>query len=246
MQSLIPSFPNPAPPGYILVLLVSCYTPYLILATILFLILGIVLWKPLPIQLPLWLQLLISILGAVLFFSGLVLYIWGRRVLGESFNVSTGFGVRLTQAHRLVTNGPFAYVRHPMYIGVILACWGGLLLYRTWTMLFLSIVMLGLVVRARKEEQALAQVYGRQWELYQRHIPAWFPNLGEIFHRSAKKHPHGDQKPVTPPPPALGEFSSTPLLIFLLAFYTCSTDFSGRLALTPLACRPGWFRVIVV
>jgi len=165
-------------------------TPYLILATILFITLGIVLWKPLPFQLPLLLKLFVSILGVIVFFSGLVLYIWGRRTLGESFNVSTGFGVRLTQAHRLVTNGPFAYVRHPMYIGVILACWGGLLLYRTWTMLFLSIIMLGLVFRARVEEQALAQVYGRQWELYQRHVPAWFPYLGDILRRSAKKHPH--------------------------------------------------------
>jgi len=163
-------------------------TPYLILATILFLALGYILWKPLPIQLPLLLQLFISILGAVLFFSGLVLYIWGRRSLGESFNVSTGFGVRLNQAHRLVTNGPFAYVRHPMYIGVILACWGGLLLYRTWTMLWLSVIMLGLVFRARREEQALSQVYGRQWEMYQRYVPAWFPRLDRLLGRSPTHH----------------------------------------------------------
>jgi protein-S-isoprenylcysteine O-methyltransferase Ste14 len=41
--------------------------------------------------------------------------------------------------------------------------------------------MLGLIIRARKEEQALAQVFGRQWEMYQKHVPGWFPRLESLL-----------------------------------------------------------------
>ncbi|OGO66171.1 MAG: hypothetical protein A2030_01925 [Chloroflexi bacterium RBG_19FT_COMBO_50_10] len=150
---------------------------YLVIATLLFLVLGYILWKPLPIQLHWLVQLVISLLGAMIFFTSLVLYLWGLRTLGESFNASSGLGVRLQQAHRLVIHGPYAYVRHPMYLAVILAGWGGLLLYRTWTMLFFAILMLGLIVRARKEEQALAQVFGAGWEKYLHLVPGWIPRM---------------------------------------------------------------------
>jgi protein-S-isoprenylcysteine O-methyltransferase Ste14 len=152
-------------------------TRYLLIATLLFLFLGFIFWRPLPLQVPWLLQLFISLVGAVIFISSLVLYIWGLRTLDENFNASSGFGVRLQQAHQLVTHGPYAYVRHPMYLAVILVGWGGLLLYRTWTMLLFAVLMLGLIFRARKEEQALAQVFGRQWEAYARQVPGWIPRL---------------------------------------------------------------------
>jgi protein-S-isoprenylcysteine O-methyltransferase Ste14 len=163
-------------------------TRYLVIATLVFLFFGYILWRPIPLQLPWLLQLTISILGAGVFLFSLVLYLWGLRTLGENFNVSSGLGVRLHQAHQLVTQGPYAYIRHPMYLAVILACWSGLFLYRTWTMLVLAVIMLGLIVRAHKEEQALAQVFGRQWELYKKHVPGWFPRL-EILDRKKPRTP---------------------------------------------------------
>lgn len=166
-------------------------TRYLLVASLLFLVLGVVLWKPLPIRMHWLLQLGVSVLGALLYFPSLGLYLWGLFTLGESFNASSGFGVRLQRAHQLITHGPFAYMRHPMYLGVILVGWGGLLLYRTWTMLIFAVIMLGLIVRARREEEALQEVFGRQYELYRKYVPAWFPHFGDVarsskFERSKK------------------------------------------------------------
>lgn len=158
-------------------------TRYLLVATLLFIILGVLLWRPLPLHLPWLLQLLLAILGAVIFIASLAFYLWGLRTLGVNFNASSGFGVRLHQSHRLVTSGPYAYIRHPMYLSVILAGWGGLLLYRTWMMLIFAVIMLGLIVRARKEEAALAQAFGAEWETYQRQVSAWFPNLNNLFRK---------------------------------------------------------------
>ncbi len=150
---------------------------YLIFATIIFIFLGTIFWKPLPIQLPWMLRLVTLVVGAVVFLPSLALYIWGLRTLGKNFNASSGFGVRLHQDHELITLGPYATIRHPMYLAVILAMWGALLMYLTWTMLVLAVMMLGLIYRAHKEDQALTQEFGEEWLAYKDRIPGWFPRL---------------------------------------------------------------------
>jgi protein-S-isoprenylcysteine O-methyltransferase Ste14 len=159
---------------------------YIAAASLVFFALGVFLWKPIDLYLPWGLSLIVSILGSLVFLLGLGLYLWGLFTLGQSFNASSGFGVRLQRSHQLVTRGPYAYIRHPMYAGVIAAMWGGLLLYRTWTMLLFAVMMFGLVVRADREDQALGEVFGRQYELYRRHIPAWMPHLHELLWRTKK------------------------------------------------------------
>ena len=133
------------------------------------------LWRPLPVALAPALQALALALGAVLYFPGLGLALWGRLALGEMYNVSMAVGVQLHAGHRLVAAGPYAIVRHPMYAGIILAAWGGLLLYRTWTCVFVAFVFLGLFVRAHREEQALAAEFGPEWDAYCRRVPGWVP-----------------------------------------------------------------------
>jgi len=148
---------------------------YLIIATLLFVLLAYILWKPLPFQLSWMVRFILLFLGAGIFFPSLGLYLWGLRTLGVNFNASSGFGVRLQQVHQLITRGPYAYIRHPMYMAVILAGWGGLLLYRTWTMLLFGVIMLGLIYRAHKEEEALTQAFGEEWEAYKQQVPGWIP-----------------------------------------------------------------------
>jgi protein-S-isoprenylcysteine O-methyltransferase Ste14 len=153
-------------------------TRYLVAAMAIFVLAGFFLWTPLPFEPPWLLHLALISLGAFLLFPSLGLYIWGLVSLGENFNASTGFGVRLVRSHRLVTSGPYACIRHPMYLAVILAGWAGLMLYLTWSMLVFAVMMLGLVVRARREEQALAQEFGQAWQEYCNAVPGWLPHLG--------------------------------------------------------------------
>ncbi len=157
---------------------------YLAIATLLFVLLAYILWKPLPFQLLWWVRLILSLLGEGIFFLSLGLYLWGLLTLGVNFNASSGFGVRLHQAHQLMTRGPYIYIRHPMYVGVILAFWGGLLLYRTWTMLVFAVIMLGLIYRAHKEEEALTQAFGEEWETYKQHVPGWIPRFDRMFRKN--------------------------------------------------------------
>jgi protein-S-isoprenylcysteine O-methyltransferase Ste14 len=151
--------------------------PVLLVATILFFGAGALLWRPLPLEAPPWLRLILLVVGGLPLFGGLVLYLWGLRTLGKMFAPSSGFGVRLHASHRLVTAGPYAYVRHPMYLAVISAGIGSLFLYRTWATLCFAVIMFGLVVRARREEKVLAQELGLEWTVYASRVPAWFPRL---------------------------------------------------------------------
>jgi protein-S-isoprenylcysteine O-methyltransferase Ste14 len=91
------------------------------------------------------------------------------------FAGSSGFGIRMAENPRLITNGPYRFVRHPMYLAVILVEFGGLLIYRNWAVLIFAVMMFGLLRRARREEQALAELLGEQWLDYTRRVPAWLP-----------------------------------------------------------------------
>lgn len=135
------------------------------------------LWRPLPLALSAQARTVTLALGALLLFPGLALVLWGRFTLGEMYYVSSSMGAQLYADHRLITYGPFAFVRHPMYVGILLASAGGLLIYRTWTLVFTTVAFLGLALRARREEQALAAEFGEQWEAYRQQVPAWIPRI---------------------------------------------------------------------
>ena len=64
-----------------------------------------------------------------------------------------------------------------MYLGLQMAAVGGLLIYWTWTLAFVTVNFLALVVSARREEEALAAEFGEQWEVYCHQVPAWMPRL---------------------------------------------------------------------
>ncbi len=133
------------------------------------------LWRPIRDGLSAPIRLVALILGSLLYFPGLALMVWGRLAMGEMHNVSTSVAVQLYADHRLVTSGPLAWMRHPMYVGGILAELGALLLYRTWATLLMATNIPVLIRRARIEEVALATRFGEQWEEYRRRVPMWVP-----------------------------------------------------------------------
>lgn len=95
----------------------------------------------------------------------------------SQFAVSGVFGAELYKSHKLVTNGPFALIRHPLYVGIILTAIGALFIFRTWAMVLfmpMSLVVLG---RAEREEKLLALEFGDKWKFYVSKTPKWIPKL---------------------------------------------------------------------
>jgi protein-S-isoprenylcysteine O-methyltransferase Ste14 len=134
----------------------------------------IFLWIPLP-AIPF--SNAVALLGALLCFPGLAFVLWGRLALGNMYFVSTGFGAQLFAGHRLITSGPYAIVRHPMYFGIIVAALSSLMLYQTWTTVFLIVLVLIVVRRALREEDVLAKTFGAEWDEYRRRVPMILPRI---------------------------------------------------------------------
>ena len=118
-----------------------------------------------------------SLLGALFYFPGTTLYLWAFVHLGEQFGVSSLLGAGLYRDHRLITSGPFARLRHPMYAGVLLAALGALLIFRTWAMVFFAPMSLVVLARAEREEALLTQEFGRAWQAYAARVSKWFPRF---------------------------------------------------------------------
>jgi protein-S-isoprenylcysteine O-methyltransferase Ste14 len=71
--------------------------------------------------------------------------------------------------HKLVTDGPYRYVRHPRYLGIIVFFVGISLVYRSWlALIFVTLLVVAILWRIRKEEQLLHRVFGIEWESYVR------------------------------------------------------------------------------
>ena len=134
-------------------------------------------WILLPIMVSQPNRIWMLAVGSLLYFPGMCLVLWGRLTLGKNYFVSTGFGAQLFADHNLVTSGPYAIIRHPMYFGLFLAALGSVLIYLTWTTLLFVIFTPLTIVRAHREETALAIEFGEQWKEYSRCVPAFIPRL---------------------------------------------------------------------
>jgi protein-S-isoprenylcysteine O-methyltransferase Ste14 len=80
---------------------------------------------------------------------------------------------------RLVIQGPYRFVRNPMYIGAGLALAGAALFYESWPLLgyaglFFLITHLFVVVY---EEPTLRRTFGPEYEAYCRQIRRWWPSV---------------------------------------------------------------------
>lgn len=135
------------------------------------------LWRPLPLRLRPGQRLTLLLVSLPVYLIGFAGIIAGRVSLGESYRVSSSVGLRLAPGHRLVVSGPYAIVRHPMYVGLILAAVGALLLYRTWATVFFVAQLPTVIARARLEDQALAAEFGTAWSAYRERVPGWVPRL---------------------------------------------------------------------
>ncbi len=103
-------------------------------------------------------------LGIVLMVAGIVIRQWSILTLGRFFTID----VRVAPDQTVVDRGPYRWVRHPSYTGLILFFAGfGLALGNWGSLIVLAVVpTAGLVVRIRSEERALLTSLGDDYRRY--------------------------------------------------------------------------------
>ncbi len=97
------------------------------------------------------------------------------RTLGKEWSLTA----RLIDEHRLVTEGAYKLVRHPIYagmLGMLLAT--GLAFSRPLALLLALLLFgVGTFIRVSSEEKLLREAFGAEYDAYARHVPAILPFL---------------------------------------------------------------------
>lgn len=100
---------------------------------------------------------------------GLAWAVWGLAYLRRSFSI-------LPEARRLVTGGPYALSRNPLYFGEGIASVGVILpFFGLWHALLLAIFISSQLLRIRWEQRVLEQAFGEEFRSYLRRVPVLVP-----------------------------------------------------------------------
>lgn len=97
---------------------------------------------------------------------------------------SRGFKSEHSEAGKsLVTEGPYALVRNPMYLGISCIALGLILvMFQWWTLaVFAVFFILRYITLIFKEEKMLKNNFGQQYIDYQKKVPRTLPRLGVLF-----------------------------------------------------------------
>ena len=107
--------------------------------------------------------------------TGLALTWWARIHLGSLWSSA----ITRKEKHRLVDTGPYAFVRHPIYTGLIIALLATAAIEATLVALLGALlIVLGLWVKARAEERFLSpELAPETYESYRRRVPMLVPFL---------------------------------------------------------------------
>lgn len=117
----------------------------------------------------------VFVIGLVLMAAGVVIRQWAILTLGRFFTVD----VRVRADQTVVDRGPYRWVRHPSYTGLVLFFVGVGLALDNWASLAVLAVLplAGLLVRIRSEERALTAGLGEDYRRYAASRRRLFPGI---------------------------------------------------------------------
>jgi protein-S-isoprenylcysteine O-methyltransferase Ste14 len=116
-------------------------------------------------------RLLMGAIGTPLVGLGLGLAIFARIYLGRNW----GTPMSRKENPELVTGGPYALVRHPIYSGIILAMFGTVIAEGVIWVLPLICVVAYFIYSARREEEFMCQQFGESYRAYMRRTKMLVP-----------------------------------------------------------------------
>lgn len=111
-------------------------------------------------------------IGAAVTVAGLLFAIWARLHLGSNWSRS----VTIKQDHELITTGPYAVVRHPIYTGILVGFLGtAIALSQVRGIIALGLVFLVFWAKFRMEEAWMRSQFGETYANYEQQTAALVP-----------------------------------------------------------------------
>jgi len=132
-------------------------------------------WSPL-MNLRLWPRSLLSYwIGLAVLVAGVAFAVWARVHLGANWSGT----VTVKEDHELIRTGPYGYVRHPIYTGLITGLIGTAICSGTLrAALGAGVIAAALYVKSRTEERFMRETFPGQYQENPEEVPALIPFTG--------------------------------------------------------------------
>jgi protein-S-isoprenylcysteine O-methyltransferase Ste14 len=124
--------------------------------------------RVLSIPFPEWLRWI----GFVLGLASLGFWSSPQVALGKEWSPQ----LQLRKGHHLVTTGPYARIRHPLYTAMFGYVTGLALLAANWSFIVFAIIaIVGISIRVPKEEEMMTKEFGVEYKAYMQRTGRFFP-----------------------------------------------------------------------
>ena len=126
------------------------------------------------LEYPLWLRWL----GVVILIIGLIIFFLAHYHLGRNFYSL----VAVKEEQKLVTSGPYRWIRHPIYTGYILTYLAGGLIASNQVLTFVPVIFFSLMIinRIPREEAVMREEFGQDYLDMEAYTGRLLPKLGKL------------------------------------------------------------------
>jgi len=114
-----------------------------------------------------------DVVAPIVSLSAIALGLSAVRTLGKQWS----YTARLVEGHKLVTEGPYSIVRHPIYTGMLgkLVATNLAFGHPIGLPIAGTVFVIGTSIRVRYEEKLLKEGFGAEFDAYSRKVPAFIP-----------------------------------------------------------------------
>jgi protein-S-isoprenylcysteine O-methyltransferase Ste14 len=128
-------------------------------------------WLALPIRAANSVLLILCVIATIF---GLLFAVWARLILGSNWSGT----VTIKTNHQLIRRGPYRWIRHPIYTGMLAALLATAMIQGLLSgMIGFALVWLALFRKARREELFLSQEFGEGFMEHRQHKGMFLPRL---------------------------------------------------------------------
>ncbi|HVP96378.1 isoprenylcysteine carboxylmethyltransferase family protein [Methanoregula sp.] len=116
--------------------------------------------------------LIFTLAGLLITVAGLAFAVWARVHLGSNWSARP----TIRTEHTLTRTGPYRYVRHPIYSGILLGLLGTAIGIGYFIIFACVLILLaGFVIKFRMEEKYLEEEFGEEYARYRQEVKALIP-----------------------------------------------------------------------
>jgi len=124
---------------------------------------------------PIWDNFSIYLVSITFLLIGCIILLYSRLLLGKLASSR----IVIEQNHMLMTKGIYKYIRHPIYLGMLLIFFGYALSFKAMIIPFSFLIIFFLIFNNRMnlEEQLLTEEFGKEYELYMKKTKRFIPYI---------------------------------------------------------------------